>query len=72
MKNIGEVKTVVNIGNKEMMTGSFWGDCKRYHRIENKFYLVMCTDTVYIPDLSVNIFSAMRASTKGFRMTSEK
>ena len=23
MKNIGEVKTVVNIGNKEMMTGSF-------------------------------------------------
>ena len=32
----------------------------------------MCTDTAYIPDISVNIFSVTRALTKIFNVMSEK
>ena len=33
---------------------------------------MVCTDTTFIPDLSVNIFSVTRALTNGFNLTSEK
>ena len=54
------------------MTGSLRGNWKGYHKIDGKLYPEMCTDTSYIPDFSVNIFSVPRALTKGFNMTSEK
>ena len=57
MANIREVNTVGKTGNKKIMMGSLQRDWKRYHKRYGKIYTVTCTDTVYIPDLSVNIFS---------------
>ena len=70
MTKLQEVKKVLKTGNRRTMTGFLQGDRNEYHKIDGKFYLVMCTDTAYIPDLSVNIFSVMRALTKGFNVTS--
>ena len=70
MKNLREVKRVVRRGNKKSITGSLRGDWKGYQKRDGKFYSVMCTDTAYIPDLSINIFSMTRALTKGFNVTS--
>ena len=39
------------------MIYSLQGDRKGYQKRDGKFYLVMCTDTSYILDLSVNIFN---------------
>ena len=60
MTNLREVKTVVNTGNKKTMMVSLQGNWKGYQKIDCKFYQVTCTDTEYIPDLSVNIFSVTR------------
>ena len=72
MTNLWEVKIESKTGNKKKLTGYLSGDCKRYQKIYVRFYPVMCTDTTYIPDLSVNIFSVMHVLTKGFNVTSEK
>ena len=52
------------------MTGLLQGDWKGYQKRGGKFYPVTCTDTEYIPDLSVNIFSMTRAFTKLFNVLS--
>ena len=70
MTNLREVKTVVKTGNKKTMTGLLQGNWKRYQKSDGKFYPVTCTDTAYIPNLSVNIFSVTCTFTKGFNMTS--
>ena len=72
MTNLREIKTVFNTGNRKMMTVLLRGDWKGYHKINDKFYPVTCNDTAYIPGLSVDIFSVMRALTKGFNIVSEK
>ena len=53
-----------------MMTGQLQGDWNGYQKRDDKFYPVMCNDTVYLPDLSVNIFIVTRALTKGSNTTS--
>ena len=70
MTNLRESKTVVDRGNKKMMTGLLRGEWKGYQERYGRFYPVTCTDTVYIPDLSVNIFSVTCALTKGFKAIS--
>ena len=55
-----------------MMMGLLWGYWKEYQKRDGKFYLVTCTDTAYIPDLSTHTFSVMRALTKGFNVMSDK
>ena len=72
MTNLREVKTVVKTGNKKTMTGLLRGNWKEYQKIDDEFYPVMCTDTAYIPVLSVNISSVTRVLTKEFYMTSDK
>ena len=63
---------MVKTGNKRIIMGSFLGDWKGYHKSDGDFYPVMGTDTVYILNLSENIFSVMSALTKGFNVTPEK
>ena len=72
MINLIEVKTVVNTGNNKTMMGLLWGYWKGYQKRDGKFYQVTCTNTAYIPDLSVNIFSVTRALNKGFNVKSDK
>ena len=55
-----------------MMMGSLQVYYKRYQKIYCKFYPVTCTDTAYIPDLSVNLFGVARVLNKGFNVMSEK
>ena len=71
MTNQRELKTA-KTGNNIMATGSLLGECRGYHKIYGKGYLVTYTDTAYIQYLSVNIFSLTRALTKGFNVTPEK
>ena len=52
--------------------GLLQGDWNGYHKINGILYLVTCTETAYIPGLSVNILSMTRGLTKGSNMTSEK
>ena len=54
------------------MTGLLQGYWKVYQKRDGKFYQLSCTNTAYIPDLSVNIFSVMCALTKGFNVKSDK
>ena len=54
------------------MPGLLQGNRKEYQKRDGKFYPVTCTDTVYVPDLSVNIFSVTRVLTKGFNVTPVK
>ena len=70
--NIREVKTLVNTGNKKTVMASLQGNWKIYQKRDGKLYLVTCTDTAYILDLSLNIFRVTRALTKSFNLTSEK
>ena len=72
MINLIEVKTVFNTGNNKTMMGLLRGYWKGYQKRDGKFYQVTCTNTAYIPDLSVNIFSVTRALTKGFNVKSDK
>ena len=72
MTNLQEVKTVAKTVNKKTVMSFLRGDCKGYHKIDGKFYPLTCTDTAYIPDLSVNVFSVTRVLTKGFNVMSEK
>ena len=51
------------------MMGSLWWEYEGYHKKDGKFYPVTSTDTSYIPDSSVNIFSVTHAFTKGFNVT---
>ena len=55
MTNLRKLKTVVNTGNKKTMTGFIWGNWKRYHKIDDKFYLVTFTDQLW--DCSIFIWS---------------
>ena len=70
MTNLREEKIVFNAGNKKTMTGSLRADWKGYHKIDVKLYPVKCTDTAYIPALSV-FFGVTCALTKGFNVTPE-
>ena len=70
--NLREVKTVVKTGNDKMMRGSLQSDWKGYQKRDGKFYPVTCTDTAYILDLSVNIFSVTRVLTNELNVKSEK
>ena len=70
--NLLGVKTAVKTWNKKIIKVLLWGYWKGNHKRDGKFYLVTRTETSYIPDLSVNIFSMTHALTKGFNMTSEK
>ena len=65
-------KKIVKTGNNKTMMGLLRGDWKVYKKINGTFYPVTCTDTSYIPDLSVNIFSGTRALTIEFNVMSEK
>ena len=68
--NLLEVKTVFKTENKKMMMVLLWGDWKGFQKRDDKFYSFTCTDTAYIPDLSVKIFSVTNVLTKGFNLTS--
>ena len=63
---------MVKTGNKKTMTGLLRGKWKGYQKIYGKLYPVTCTETAYIPYLSVNIFIMKRALTKGLNVTPEK
>ena len=69
-KNLREVKTVVKTDKKKIITGPLQGDWKEYQKIDGKFYSVTCTETSYILDLSVNIFSVTHALIQRFKVTS--
>ena len=47
--------------------GSIQLDWKGYHKIDGKLYQVVCTDTEYITDSILNIFSVTHALTKGLK-----
>ena len=64
-----EVKRVFKTGNKKTMMVSLRGDLKGYQKRDGEFYPMTSTDTAYIRDLSLNIFSVMHALTKGFSVT---
>ena len=57
MTDLRELKTVVKTGKNKTVTGSLQGNCKGYQKRDGKLYPLVCTDTAYIPDLSVNIFN---------------
>ena len=54
------------------MTGSLQRDWKRYHNIYGRFYHMACSYIVYVPYLSVNIFSATRELSIRLNINPEK
>ena len=55
--NMHRLKAVLNNRNEITMIGSLWGKLKGFYKRDKSLYPIMCTDTVYIPDLSPNILA---------------
>ena len=72
MTNLQELTTLVKTRNKKTTTELLQDNWKGYQKIDGKNYLVMSTDTAYMPDLSANIFSMPHTLTKGFNKIPEK
>ena len=70
--NLQEVKGVVKTGNKKMMAGLLPCAWNGYQKRYGKLYPVTCTDTAYMPDLSINIFSVTGELTKLLNVRLEK